>query len=214
MQRSGIKILKCYNVNVGFLEKKRKERKNVTKTIAIAKQKGSAAKTTTLEMAIDLASLGKKVLLVDIDNQAELTTAAGLKPMETEHSVCDILKEDALPTKECIAKVSNIENLYIIPSNIDLMVLEKELLLRPDKEKILKRALAQVENDFDFVLIDCPQKLCNLSVNGFTAAHYVLFPMREDFWQEAVCHNMLLQSKRPKNPLIRLLRSFFDLLGL
>lgn len=154
----------------------------MAKIIAVANQKGGVTKTTsTFNISAALAAKGKKVLMVDMDSQASLTISAGLEPLEVEHNVCEILEKSAMPTKDCITKLEHIENLFIITSIIDLAVLETELLSRPAREKILARALSQVENDFDYIVIDCPPQLSILTMNGLSAADEVIIPVKTDY---------------------------------
>lgn len=150
--------------------------------IAIANQKGGVTKTTsTYNISAALAQMGKKVLMIDIDSQASLTISAGLEPLDLEYTVCDILKKEPRKTKDCIIKLDHVDNLYIIGSIIDLAVLEIELLSRAAREKILYRALEQVEKDFDYVIIDCPPQLSILTMNGLSAADEVIIPVKTDY---------------------------------
>lgn len=154
----------------------------MAKIIAIANQKGGVTKTTTtFNVAAALATMNKKVLMVDMDSQASLTISAGLEPLELKYTVCDILEKNAKKTKDCITNLTHIENLFIIPSIIDLAVLEINLLSRPARERILARALSQVENDFDYIIIDCPPQLSILTVNALAAADEVIIPVKTDY---------------------------------
>lgn len=154
----------------------------MAKIIAIANQKGGVTKTTsTFNISAALAKNGKKVLMVDMDSQASLTISAGLEPLELKYTVCDILEKTARPTSECIIKLNHIENLSILASIIDLAVLETEMLSRPAREKILARALKSVENDFDYIIIDCPPQLSILTMNGLSAADEVIIPVKTDY---------------------------------
>lgn len=154
----------------------------MAKIIAVANQKGGVTKTTTVfNISAALAKMGKKVLMVDMDSQASLTISAGLEPLELTYTVCDILEKPAKPTKDCIVNLEHIENLSIIPSIIDLAILETEMLSRPAREKILLRALTQVESDFDYIIIDCPPQLSILTMNGLSAADEVIIPVKTDY---------------------------------
>lgn len=154
----------------------------MTRIIAIANQKGGVTKTTTtFNISAALAAAGKRVLMVDMDSQASLTISAGLEPLEMEHTICDVLDKAPIQTKDSIVQLGHISNLSIIPSIIDLAVLETELLARPAREKILARALAQVEKDYDFILIDCPPQLSILTMNGLCAAEEVIIPVKTDY---------------------------------
>lgn len=154
----------------------------MAKIIAVANQKGGVTKTTTtFNISAALAKMGKKVLMVDMDSQASLTISAGLEPVELKYTVCDILEKSSRKTQECIIDLKHIDNLSIIASIIDLAVLETELLSRPAREKILARALNQVENDYDYIIIDCPPQLSILTMNGLSAADEVIIPVKTDY---------------------------------
>ncbi len=150
--------------------------------IAIANQKGGVTKTTsTFNISAALATQGKKVLMIDMDSQASLTISAGLEPLEVEHTVCDILEKTPVATKDCIITFDHIENLSLIASIIDLAVLETQMLSRPAREKILSRALSQVEEDYDYIMIDCPPQLSILTMNALSAADKVIIPVKTDY---------------------------------
>lgn len=152
------------------------------KIIAIANQKGGVTKTTTtFNLSAALAKLGNKVLMIDMDSQASLTISAGLEPLDLKHTVCDILDRDPVPTKDAIIDLEHIENLSIIASIIDLAVLETELISRPAREKILARALAPIQDNYDYILIDCPPQLSILTMNSLSAADEVIIPVKTDY---------------------------------
>lgn len=148
--------------------------------IAIANQKGGVAKTTTTHnLGVGLALEGKKVLLVDLDSQASLTISTGLEPLEVDRNVTHILEKNGQPVRECIQHLSN--NLDIITSTIDLASLEMELLSRVSKEGVLKRALQQVQDLYDYILIDCPPQLSILTINGLSCADGIIVPVKTDY---------------------------------
>ena len=150
------------------------------KVIAIANQKGGVAKTTTAHnLGVALAAKGKRVLLIDLDSQASLTISAGLEPLEARRTIVDILKKDALPTGECIQRIS--ERLHIVTSIIDLAPMEMELLSRASREKILDRALKPVRGEYDFILVDCPPQLSILTINALSCADGVIIPVKTDY---------------------------------
>ena len=150
------------------------------KVIAIANQKGGVAKTTTTHnLGAALVAAGKKVLLIDLDSQASLTISVGLEPLEMQRTVVDLLKKDSVPTKECIQKLN--DRLHIVTSIIDLAPMEMEMLSRASREKILDRALKPVQEDYDFILIDCPPQLSILTINALSCADGVLIPVKTDY---------------------------------
>lgn len=150
-------------------------------TIAIANQKGGVAKTTsTHNLGVALANSGKKTLIVDFDPQASLTIACKLEPYKMERSIVDALQEpNPAPIEACIFKLR--ENLYIIPSQQDLSALEVTMIGRTARETILDRALTNIRDAFDYILIDCPPQLSVLTINALSCADYVLAPCKTDY---------------------------------
>jgi len=164
----------------------------MAKIIAFANQKGGVAKTTTtFNIAAAIAMKDYRVLMVDMDSQASLTISAGLEPLELERTICDILDTEPAPTADCILSLEHIDNLFIIPSSIDLAVIELKILLRPlppgERNRlyagstVLVKAMAQVETDFDFIFIDCPPQLSILTLNAFAVADEVIAPVKTDY---------------------------------
>lgn len=148
----------------------------MTRIIAIANQKGGVAKTTTVaSLGAALGEAGQKVLLVDLDPQACLTYSLGLDPEELEFSVHDVLL-GRVDARMVVAGTE--EGPDLIPATIDLAGTEAHLLTRTGREYVLRSALEDVSDDYDFVILDCSPSLGVLTVNALTAANEVLIPMQ------------------------------------
>jgi len=153
----------------------------VAKTIAIANQKGGVGKTTTsVNLSACLAAEGKKVLLVDVDPQGNATSGYGIDKSKIEQSIYNVLVE-GLPIKESIQKTT-FENLHILPATIELAGAEVELVSAISRETKLKRAIDQIKENYDYVIIDCPPSLGLLTLNSLTAADSVLMPIQCEFY--------------------------------
>ena len=153
----------------------------MTKIIAITNQKGGVGKTTTtVNLGASLAQLGNRVLLIDIDPQGNATSGVGVDKGELNACIYDLLVGEA-ETKDVIIE-TEFENLSIIPAMIQLAGAEIELVSAISREEKLKSALEQVENDYDFILIDCPPSLGLLTLNALTAATSVLIPVQAEYY--------------------------------
>lgn len=151
------------------------------KIIAIANQKGGVGKTTTsVNLSACLAYLGKKVLLVDIDPQGNATSGCGVEKADVEHCIYDVLVEDG--EAKSVVHPTNVENLFIIPSTIQLAGAEIELVPTISREVRLKRALETISNDYDYIIIDCPPSLGLLTINALTAADSVVIPVQCEYY--------------------------------
>lgn len=150
------------------------------KIIAVANQKGGVGKTTTsITLSAMLAKKGKKVMLIDADPQGNATSGIGLEK-EMEKSVYELLVED-ISAKEVI-KDTNIKNLKICPSNINLAGAEVELVSMISREQRLKEKLEEVKDEFDYIIIDCPPSLGLITLNAFTASNSVLIPIQCEYY--------------------------------
>ncbi|ALO67492.1 MULTISPECIES: ParA family protein [Arthrobacter] len=150
--------------------------------IAMVNQKGGVGKTTsTINLGAALAEAGRKVLLVDFDPQGALSAGFGTNPHELDVTVYNVLMDRKVDIRDAIIH-TDVENIDILPANIDLSAAEVQLVNEVAREQVLASALRKVEDDYDVVLIDCQPSLGLLTVNALTAAHGVIIPLICEFF--------------------------------
>ena len=141
------------------------------------------AKTTSAYLGYLKALEGKKVLMVDLDSQASLTILCGFQPGRTEYSVCDLFNEKTDPL-DCayLIPATHLDNLYIIPSDIELAEVEQILVGKLAREQKLKKTLEAFTEYFDYVYVDCPPQLGILTTNALVAAEKVIVPTKAEYF--------------------------------
>ena len=152
------------------------------RVIAMCNQKGGVGKTTsTINLGAALAEYGRRVLLVDFDPQGALSVGLGINPHELDVTIYNLLMDRSAKASDAI-KATRVENLDLLPANIDLSAAEVQLVGEVARESVLARALRPVVDDYDVVLIDCQPSLGLLTVNALTASHGVVIPLECEFF--------------------------------
>ena len=189
----------------------------MAKVITVTNQKGGVGKTTTsINLAFYLAKKGKKTLLIDFDPQGNTTSGLGVDKRELKTTMCDVMLGEAeLKDIILLANQKN-KKFFVAPTIPELANVEVQMAEMEDKFRILKKALATVSKDYDFVIIDSPPSLSLLTVNGMIAANYLLLPVQTEFYAlEGVAQllesmNLVKKAMNPKLQLLGVLATMYD----
>jgi len=172
----------------------------MTRIISIANQKGGVGKTTTVvNLGVALAKMKKKTLLVDLDPQGALSAGLGIKPNQLEHTIYDVIMDEALPTNQAIHPVQ--AYLDVVPADNDLAAAEIELIPEIRRELVLRHSLNTLEGWYDFILIDCPPSLSLLTVNALCASSGVIVPLQCEFFAIRVVQMLIDSINRTRDRL-------------
>ena len=187
----------------------------MVKILAVTNQKGGVGKTTTsVNLAASLAATGRKVLLVDMDPQGNATMGCGIDKRELQHTIYQVLLGSAAIGE--VRRISESGGFDLIPANRELAGAEVELVDLPNRETRLKQALRAIQDNYDFILIDCPPALNLLTLNGLCAAHAVMIPMQCEYYALEGLSDLVSTIKKIRanlNPALQiegLLRTMFD----
>ena len=151
------------------------------KIIALANQKGGVGKTTTtINLAASLATLEQSVLVIDADPQANATSGVGLDPRTVETSIYECIIDQVDP--KTVITETETPNLFLLPAHIDLVGAEIEMINLAERELMMKKLLAPIKDDYDFIIIDCSPSLGLITVNSLTAADSVIIPVQCEYF--------------------------------
>ena len=180
----------------------------LAKIMAVSNQKGGVGKTTSaVNVAAAFGALGKKTLLIDIDPQGNATSGVGVDRRSAKYSTYDILVNDK-KASECIIK-TEFQNLWVIPSSLDLAAAELEIVDREKREAILKNAILPIKSDYDYIIIDCPPSLNLVTVNALTCTDTVLIPIQCEYYALEGLAQLMNTIRRVK----RAYNSYLDIEG-
>lgn len=153
----------------------------MAKIISIANQKGGVGKTTTaINLAASLAVLEYKTLLVDADPQANSTSGVGFDPRNVKTSIYECIVNDVNPRDIILSTTT--PNLFLLPSHIDLVGAEIEMINLPNRERMMKQVLDTIRDDYDFIIIDCSPSLGLVTINALTASNSVIIPVQCEYF--------------------------------
>jgi len=186
----------------------------MTYIIAVANEKGGVAKTTTtLSLGGAFAEMGKRVLLIDLDPQSNLSLSLGIEPEQKVSSIINLILDHSI-VMDCIKK-TKVENLDLLPSNSDIRMAERLLPTKSDYHLLLRNLLLPVNNHYDYILMDCPPFLGAITLNALIAANILIIPTQSEYYSVFALRNMIALIRQVRtlgNPDLRyrLLLTMFD----
>ena len=188
----------------------------MAKVITVTNQKGGVGKTTTsINLAFYLAKSGKDTLLIDFDPQGNASSGLGIDKRELDKSMCDVMLGEST-LADVVSKVEKNKHLFIAPTIPELANVEVQMAEMEDKFRILKHAIDEINDKYDFIIIDSPPSLSLLTVNGMIAADYLLLPVQTEFYAlEGVAQllesmNLVKKAMNPDLKLLGVLATMYD----